>query len=171
MKLTCIRYHRDLAAYVDRELAPDRAARLERHVRSCESCSAEVKELTQLSRIAPPPEITPSADFDRIFWARRAEERQKQAPPMPGSVFFSIRSFFTTPAGLSLSAGLAMAVFLVSLYLLRPGSPGNMLKQQELMASAELELYANLDVIQNSEALEHFELIEMLDKLQQDGQG
>ena len=154
-----------------RALSPDRAARLERHVRSCDSCSADVKALGQISTIAPPPEITPSADFDRIFWARLEGERQKQAPPMPSSVFFSIRSFFTTPAGLSLSAGLAMAVFLVSLYFLRPDSPVNMLEQQELMASAELELYADLDVIQNSEALEHFELIEMLDKLQQDGQG
>lgn len=171
MKLICIKYNRDLAAYVDGELSSEKAARLERHLRACDSCSADVKALGQLNRLAPPPEITPSADFDRIFWARLAQERQQKSPSLLEQVFFSTKSFFTSPAGLSLSAGLAMAVFLVSLYLMRPGAPANLLQQQELMAAAELDLYANLEVIQNSEALEHFEFIEMLDELQQDNQG
>ena len=79
------------------------------------------------------------------------------------------KSFFTRPAGLSLSAGFALGVFVVTLYLLRP--PHAALPQQEVMAAADLDMYSNLDVIQNSEALEHFELIQVLDELKQDGQG
>ncbi len=68
-----------------------------------------------------------------------------------------------------MSAGLALGVFVVTLYLLRP--PHAALPQQEVMVAADLDLYANLDVIQNSEALENFELIQMLDELEQDEQG
>ena len=173
MKLTCIQYHRDLTAYVDGELPPDRAARLERHVRSCAACSADVKALGQLSRLAPPAEIEPSADFDRIFWTRLAEARREKAPSALEQALVSAKLFFASPAGLTLSVGLAMGIFVASLYLMRPGTPASLPPQQrqELMAAAELDLYANFEVIQNSEALENFELIEMLDELKQDEQG
>jgi anti-sigma factor RsiW len=171
MKLTCIKHHRNLAAYVDGELPPDKAARLELHLRSCDCCSADVRELGQLSGLAPPAEIEPSADFDRVFWTRLAEARQEKSPAALSHVFFPAKSFFTSPAGLSLSAGLAMGVFIISLYLMRPVTPAAPPQQQELMAAAELDLYANFEVIQNSEALENFELIEALDELKQDAHG
>jgi len=171
MKLKCIKYHRDLAAYVDAELPPDKAARIERHLRTCDCCSADVRALRQLSRLAPPAEIEPSADFERVFWTKLAQARQEKATSALSQAFFSAKSFFTSPAGLSLSAGLAMGIFIVSLYLMRPGAPASLPQQQELMAAAELDLYANFEIIQNSEALENFELIEILDELQQDEQG
>ena len=171
MKLTCIKHHRNLVAYVDGELPKARAARLELHLRTCDSCSADVRALGQLSGLAPPAEIEPSADFDRVFWARLAEARQQKAPSALSQAFFSAKSFFASPAGLSLSVGLAMGVFMVSLYLMRPVTQVSLPRQQELKAAAELDLYANFDVIQNSEALENFELIEMLDQLKQDKQG
>jgi anti-sigma factor RsiW len=160
----------DLAAYVDGELPPDRAVRIERHVQSCSSCSAVVAGLRQVNALPPLPVIEPSADFDRIFWTKLAGVRQEQeAHHGPGRWRSVARSFFTRPAGLSLAAGFALGVFVVTLYLLRP--PHAVLPQQEIMAAADLDLYANLDVIQNSEALEHFELIQVLDELKQDGQG
>lgn len=170
MKLQCIPYYRHLTAYVDGELPPEKAARVERHVRACESCSAEVGALRRLARLAPPPEIEPGPEFDRVFWEKLEGARRQKDPTALEHAVFSVKAFVTSPAGLSLSVGFAMAVFALSLYLLRPVTPAGP-PRQELMAAADLELYADFDVIENSEALEHFELIEMLDELQQGGQG
>lgn len=170
MKLGCLPYYRNLAAFVDGELPPEKAARVERHLRACEICGAEVRALRGLARLAPPPEIEPGADFDRVFWEKLAGVRRHKEPSALEQALCSLKAFVTSPAGLSLSVGCALAVFVLSLYLLRPMTPAG-LPRQELMAAADLELYANFDVIENSEALEHFELIEMLDELQQGGQG
>jgi len=166
MKLSCMKHKHDLVAYVDGELLPDRAGRLERHVESCGSCSAVVAELRRLNALPPPAVIEPSADFDRMFWTKLAQARSDQEPEA-GRLLPVMRSFFIRPAGLAVAAGFALIVFVVSLYFLRP--PNAALPQQELMAAADLDLYSNLDVIQNSEALENFELIEILDELDQDG--
>ncbi len=68
----------DLVAYVDGELSPDRAARVERHVQSCSSCSAVVAGLRQVNALPPFPLIEPSAEFDRMFWTKLAGVRQEQ---------------------------------------------------------------------------------------------
>ncbi len=173
MKLSCMKYHRDLVAYADGELGPERAAGVERHVSGCSRCAAVVKEVRDLNALAPPSPIEPSADFDRVFWTRLAQARQEEAPSCLESLYDSARQLLTRPAGLSLAVGMAMAVFVVALYLMRPIAPAGLPQEQrrELMAAADLDLYANLDVIQDSEALENFELIEALDELNQDMQG
>ena len=168
MKLSCMKHENYLVAYVDGELPPDRARRIERHVQSCGSCSAMVAELRRINALPPPPMIEPSAEFDRMFWTKLAGVRSEQEP-QAGGWLSGIVSFMIRPAGLAVSTGLALGVFVVFLYLLRP--PNAALLQQEFMAAADLDLYANLEVIQNSEALENFELIQMLDELDQDGQG
>jgi hypothetical protein len=170
MKLSCMKHENSLVAYVDGELPPDRAVRVERHVQSCSSCRAVVAGLRQVNALPPLPVIEPSAEFDRMFWMKLAGIRQGQEEHHGLWRWRSVaRLFLTRPVGLSVSAGLALGVFVVTLYLLRP--PHAALPQQEIMAAADLDLYANLDVIQNSEALEHFELIQVLDELKQDGQG
>jgi anti-sigma factor RsiW len=170
MKLSCMKHERDLVAYVDGELPADRAAAVERHMQACSSCSSVVAGLRQINALPQPPVIEPSADFDRMFWTKLAGVRTEAAEPRGLERWRSaVWSFFTRPAGLSLSAGLALGVFVVTLYLLRP--PHASLPAKEVMAAADLDLYSNLEVIQNSEALENFELIQMLDELEQDAQG
>jgi anti-sigma factor RsiW len=168
MKLSCMMYLRNVVAFVDSELPPDRAARLDRHLQSCSSCSAVVADLRRINALQPPPEIAPSPDFDSMFRTKLAgQSRVQELSAMPR---LSLAwSFLIRPAGLALSSGLAMVVFAVFLFLMRP--PHAALPQQEVMAAKDLDLYANFDVIQNSEALENFELIQMLDELDQDGQG
>ena len=168
MKLSCMKYEHDLVAYVDGELPPGRARRLERHVQSCGACSAVVAECRRLNALPYPAVIEPSVDFDRMFWTKLAGVRSEQKTQAGGWLSGTV-SFMIRPSGLAVSAGLALGVFLVALYLLRP--PHAALPQQEIMAAVDLDLYANLDVIQNSEALEIFELIEVLDELDQDGKG
>jgi anti-sigma factor RsiW len=170
MKISCMKYEYDLVAFVDGELPADRAALVERHVLGCNECSAVVAGLRQVNALPPLPVIEPTAEFDRMFWTKLAVVRQAQDVPSWLERWRSAaRSLYARPVGLSVSAGLALAVFVVTLYLLRP--PHAALPQQEVMAAADLDLYANLDVIQNSEALENFELIQMLDELEQDEQG
>jgi anti-sigma factor RsiW len=170
MKISCMKHQHDLVAYVDGELSADRVARVERHMQACSSCSAVVAGLRQVNALPQPPLIEPSADFDRMFWTKLAGVRQAREEHHWLERWRSVaKAFFTRPAGLSLSAGLALGVFVVTLYLLRP--PHAALPQQEVMAAADLDLYANLEVIENSEALENFELIQMLDELEQDEQG
>jgi anti-sigma factor RsiW len=164
-----MKHERYLVAYVDGELSPDRAARVERHVQSCSSCSAVVAGLRQVNALPPFPLIEPSAEFDRMFWTKLAGVRQELEEHHGREGWRSVRSFLARPVGLSVSAGLALGVFVVTLYLLRP--PYAALPQQEVMVAADLDLYSNLDVIQYSEALENFELIQMLDELEQDAQG
>ena len=168
MKLSCMQHSGNLVAYADGELPADRAALVERHVQSCGSCTAVVAELRRVNALPPPPVIEPSADFDRMFWTKLAGARLEQES-QAGRLLSVMRSFLIRPTGLAVSAGIALGVFVVSLYLMRP--PHAALSQQEVMAAADLDLYANLEVIQNSEALENFELIQMLDELDQDGQG
>lgn len=170
MKLSCMKYEHDLVAYVDGELSPERAGRVERHVQTCSSCSAVVAGLRQVNALPQPASIEPSAEFDRLFWTKLAEIRQETEELHCLERWRSAaKLFFTRPAGLSLSAALALGVLVVTLYLVRP--PHAALPQQEIIAAADLDLYANLDIIQYSEALENFELIQMLDELEQDEQG
>jgi len=165
-----MKHQHDLVAYVDGELPVDIVARVERHVRACSSCSAVVAGLRQVNALPQPPLIEPSAEFDRIFWTKLAGVRREPEQHYGLERLRSAaKAFFTRPAGLSLSAGLALGVFVVTLYLLRP--PYAALPQQEAMVAADLDLYTNLDVIQYSEALANFELIQMLDELEQDEQG
>ncbi len=63
MKISCMKHQHDLVAYVDGELPADRAARVERHLRACSSCSAVVAGLRQVNALPPPALIEPIGGF------------------------------------------------------------------------------------------------------------
>ena len=56
-----------LAQYLDGELAPDQASRMEQHISDCPHCSAEVSVLVSMKRSlrAADRNFTPTAEFRR----------------------------------------------------------------------------------------------------------
>lgn len=73
--------HHLLAAYVDQELKQKEAEAIERHVRGCALCQAQVQEFMALRGLlaaAPLPNIAPA----NAFWQRLAPQLPPQRPAL-----------------------------------------------------------------------------------------
>lgn len=66
--LGCWRVRRRLGAYRDRELSPERQARVEAHLAVCAGCQAEFRGLERLARWLPASVPEPPEAFWQAFW-------------------------------------------------------------------------------------------------------
>jgi anti-sigma factor RsiW len=77
--MTCQQDHLTLAAYMDGELTPERAAVLEQHLRGCSGCSAEIAGLARMRRglSAARNRYAPSDEFRRKVQSQIAVKKMR----------------------------------------------------------------------------------------------
>jgi anti-sigma factor RsiW len=77
--MTCQQDHLTLAAYMDGELTPERAATLERHLQGCAGCSAEIAGLARMRRglSAAKGRYAPSDEFRRKVQSQIAVKKAR----------------------------------------------------------------------------------------------
>ena len=98
--------------YCARQLSPEAAAELERHMSGCPGCTALVKDQQHVWQALDTWEAMPvSEDFDRKLHARIAESERRR----------SWRSLFTRPRPV-LSWGAACAAMAIALVVYMPGN-------------------------------------------------
>ncbi len=165
MHRACKHCRKELVAYHDGELSERVRQRVSEHLDRCADCRTELDALrTALALLAAPPEIEPSADYDRRFWDKirhiRTERAENRARLADG--FWRLLSRRSALAG---AAALAVCVCLATLIAVRsPRQPSG----EELVIAQNIDLFENLEIIEKSEALEQFELISVLDAFAKD---
>ena len=107
----CERFDLLLVEYVYEELAPDRAASVERHVEGCEHCRGELESLQETRQaFSDLPELDPSprVTYDILREARKAVAA-KQERPAP-LLRFLLSPAFASAAVLVVASGAIVAL-------------------------------------------------------------
>lgn len=165
MNRACRRCRKDLVAYYDSELTADRMRAVADHLEGCPDCSSEFSSLQEaMAEITEPQTITPSPDYDLLFWNKiRALRSEKEARQW--KLLEPLRILFARRSALVASACIALCLCMATIITLRHNRTPS---AEELALARHMELFANYDVIEKSDALEHFELITVLDTLAED---
>ncbi|MFC1591599.1 zf-HC2 domain-containing protein [Thermodesulfobacteriota bacterium] len=165
MMRQCKQYRKHLPAFLDGELTEALSRKVQGHMDGCDSCRLEAEQLRlAVDALLTWEPVTPSADYDRVFWQKIQRVRQQQRKEQRPLAW--LRLLFNTRYGLAASAALALCMCVLTVLTLRTDSG-----QPQGPVAADMELLLNMEVIESSEALEHFELIQMLDVLQQEIEG
>ena len=150
----CSTWAHEVMAYLDRELRPpERVARFEEHLPSCEACRKALEVQRWLSdELAALPQVEASAQFEAGFWARLARA-EPDTPPRSRWLGW-LRAPALAPA---VRWGLGAAVLVAALFLAYPGSRPPLDADWAIVAEAEdFELTLDTDP----------QLLEVLDVLE-----
>jgi hypothetical protein len=148
----------ELIAYLLEELTPEAHERARRHLEGCGECSATLAAHRELlhglarARPEPPP----------LHWgAYRAELREKLEARRQAR-----RAWWRKPVPLSLSAGLATAFLLVTLYTTRHAPEHRDLTAvEETVIGRRLEIMKDAPLVENLDLLEDLDIIRQLDRV------
>ena len=138
--MRCLDVRLELEAYVDRELSPEQATLLERHVADCDSCRAELARLQAVTAaletwplVAEPAQLTA-----RVMGQVRAHPAMQARPAAP-----RFRIYWSDLAISLAGAGLAAAIALAG-YHLAPAGLAYLHHTQVILRLEMLRLEASL---------------------------
>jgi anti-sigma factor RsiW len=152
-----------LVPYVRGELAPDRFATVDSHVRRCSECRKASEALADvLSDLAQSFPAAPEVDWDRYRAQLRSKLRKRISRPE--------RAWYGQPRLLGAAAVCAGAAALVIVLSVRgrfsPSEPAqNLAPWQEAAIGSQLDLIENFPVVERLDLLENLGVIQDLDEL------
>ena len=156
-------YEEDLTAYVDEELQPLQARRLEDHLPGCGSCTETLALLKRtVAAVEAMPAFSPSAQLRRDVLDRISAE--------PAPFWERLRAFLRPPVLVpALSAAALLAIGVVAMRGgrndPRPDAPVLVADISELELAQNLELVEDLDVV-GLESPEDLDVVEHLQELE-----
>lgn len=164
MHASCKKIKKDLIAYLDREVADEKARMISQHLKSCAFCQQELQELQgALGLLIEWRDIEPSASYDTVFW-QKIKAGEQQATENPGLISL-IHAFLTQNFNAVTSTALALLLVLITFFQSKPAHDVNIRDRDMIM---HLELFLNMEVVEKEEALENFDVIRVLDQFEQD---
>lgn len=170
MSPQCKKYHKNLVAYLDKELSDRKSTQLAGHLQSCTACRRELDGLKEsMEALLEWESIKPSPEYDHVFWGKVQELKSVEAKGKAKRAYLdTLRSFFNPKISLATSAAMAAVILVITFFAFKP--PENV-SQNGVHVARDFELFFNMEVIENSEALENFEVISLLDVLEQETNG
>jgi len=144
----------ELVAYLRDELSAEARLDIHRHLEGCPECTATLAAYRNVldglaASIPEPPALHPGA-----YWA---ELREKLEARRRGG-----RAWWAAPVPLSLSAGLAAVLVLVTLY-----GTHQIREHRDLAALEETVMGVRLEMIKEAPVMEHLDLLEDLEIIRQ----
>lgn len=128
-----------LSALLDGELAPEQSVAVHSHLKTCEACQRQLdilrKSDAMVQTMAP---LTPSADFDNIFWAKIAAQPERKTA---GAWLRVLWTGWRSAIVAGLAAAAAMVIIFVTINVHRGPTP------EEVFIAQNMELLKGFDII------------------------
>lgn len=161
--MKCKKIKEHLVSYLDKELEANIKDEVEKHLESCNECSAHFKEIKKsFEMVGDFGEIEPSADFDKKFFAKLDALKEEKKEFDVHGLLEKIKDFLFGYRRIPAYAVSAVVVLLLAFVFMNKF----VMEPREMEVANLYELLSNYEVINDIELIENLDVIENLEILE-----